>query len=224
MVSTVLSKICGNLRHLWFILLLLGAAAVRAAASPEPRLPRRPRRRLRRRSTRPGRRRNRRALTCSIFRRRAARSPTATALPLAQNKLSYNLTIDFPTPLDFSDTQVLDYARQQIRTAEKVIGRSLNVSDDAILQHYHNRGFLPFEIAQNLSDDGAGRAERQPARPDSRSGRFTFGSIRTRAWRDRSSATPGGRVATPTASLITTRRSGRKRRDARDSSRPSTPC
>ena len=24
-------------------------------------------------------------------------------VPLAQNKLSYNLTIDFPTPLDFSD-------------------------------------------------------------------------------------------------------------------------
>ena len=35
--------------------------------------------------------------------------------PLAQNKLSYNLAIDFPTPLDFSDPQVLAFARQQNR-------------------------------------------------------------------------------------------------------------
>ena len=39
--------------------------------------------------------------------------------PLAQNKLSYNLAIDFPTPLDFSDAQALDFARESIRAAEK---------------------------------------------------------------------------------------------------------
>ncbi|MEO8440732.1 MAG: penicillin-binding protein 2 [Spartobacteria bacterium] len=72
--------------------------------------------------------------------------------PLAQNKLSYNLTIDYPSPLDFSDVQVLDYARERIRTAEKILGRSLDVAGPAILRHYHNRGFLPFEIAQNLSE------------------------------------------------------------------------
>ncbi len=71
--------------------------------------------------------------------------------PLAQNKLSYNLTVDFPTPLDFSDAQALTYARQRIRAAEKSLDHPLQVSDDAILRHYHNRGFLPFEIAQNLS-------------------------------------------------------------------------
>ncbi|MDQ3199361.1 MAG: penicillin-binding protein 2 [Verrucomicrobiota bacterium] len=72
-------------------------------------------------------------------------------VPLAQNKLSYNLTIDFPTPLDFSDAQVLAYARQRIRAAEKAIDHPLQVSEDSILRHYHNRGFLPFEIEQNLS-------------------------------------------------------------------------
>ncbi len=72
-------------------------------------------------------------------------------VPLAQNKLSYNLTIDFPTPLDFSDAKVLVYARQRIRAAEKAIDHPLQVSDDSILRHYHNRGFLPFEIEQNLS-------------------------------------------------------------------------
>ncbi|MEO5755186.1 MAG: penicillin-binding protein 2 [Chthoniobacterales bacterium] len=72
-------------------------------------------------------------------------------VPLAQNKLSYNLTIDFPSPLDFSDAKVLVYARQRIRAAEKAIDHPLQVSDDSILRHYHNRGFLPFEIEQNLS-------------------------------------------------------------------------
>ncbi|HEX4668240.1 MAG TPA: penicillin-binding protein 2 [Chthoniobacterales bacterium] len=73
-------------------------------------------------------------------------------MPLAQNKLSYNLAIDFPTPLDFADAQVLGYAHQRIRAAEKKLDRSLDIPDGAILRHYHNRGFLPFEIAQNLKD------------------------------------------------------------------------
>lgn len=73
-------------------------------------------------------------------------------LPLAQNKLSYNLTIVFPTPLEFSDPEALAYAAQRIRSAEKKLKRSLDISTAAILRHYHNRGFLPFEIAQNLND------------------------------------------------------------------------
>ena len=76
--------------------------------------------------------------------------------PLAQNKLSYNLTIDFPTPLDLPDPQVLAYARQRIRAAEKILGRSLDVSGDTILRHYHNRGFLPLEIAQSLNETERG--------------------------------------------------------------------
>ncbi len=79
--------------------------------------------------------------------------------PLAQNKLSYNLTIDFPTPLDFSDAAALDFARQRIRAAERRLDRSLAIPDSAIIRHYHNRGFLPLEIAQNLKD--AERAELQ---------------------------------------------------------------
>ena len=31
---------------------------------------------------------------------------------LAQNRLSYNLAINFPTPLDFSDAQALGFARE----------------------------------------------------------------------------------------------------------------
>ena len=72
-------------------------------------------------------------------------------LPLAQNRLSYNLAISFPTPLDFSDPQLLAYAREKIQAAEKLLGRQLRISDDLIKRHYRNRGILPFEIAQNLT-------------------------------------------------------------------------
>jgi penicillin-binding protein 2 len=73
-----------------------------------------------------------------------------TGAPLAQNKLSYNLAITFPTPLDFSDTQALAFAHEKIGKTEKLIGRSIKVPDELILRHYHNRGVLPFEIVQNM--------------------------------------------------------------------------
>lgn len=73
-------------------------------------------------------------------------------IPLAQNRLSFNLAINFPTPLDFSDPQLLAYAHEKIQAAEKLIGRSLRISDDLIKRHYRNRGILPFEIVQNLSE------------------------------------------------------------------------
>ena len=74
-----------------------------------------------------------------------------TGLPLAQNKLSYNLAISFPTPLDFTDAKAVAFAREKIDKAAKLIGRAIKISDDAILRHYHNRGILPLEIAQNLN-------------------------------------------------------------------------
>jgi penicillin-binding protein 2 len=71
--------------------------------------------------------------------------------PLAQNRLSYNLVISFPTPLDFSDEQALKFAKEKIDKATRLIGRQLRISDAAILRHYHNRGIMPLEIAQNLT-------------------------------------------------------------------------
>jgi penicillin-binding protein 2 len=72
-------------------------------------------------------------------------------LPLAQNRLSYNLAISFPTPLDFSDPQLLAFAHEKIAAAEKMLSRQLRISDELIRRHYRNRGILPFEIAQNLT-------------------------------------------------------------------------
>lgn len=71
--------------------------------------------------------------------------------PLAQNKLGYTLAIVYPTPLDFTDSQVLDFARERIERAQKLLGRKLKISDELILRHYHNRGVLPFEIAPSLT-------------------------------------------------------------------------
>ena len=76
-------------------------------------------------------------------------------VPLAQNRLMFNLAISFPTPLDFSDQQLLSYSHEKIRAAEKLLGRSLKISDDLIKRHYHNRGILPLEITPNLSEKEA---------------------------------------------------------------------
>lgn len=73
--------------------------------------------------------------------------------PLAQNRLSYNLAISFPTPLDFSDAQLLAFAQEKIRATEKLLGRPLKISEELIKRHYRNRGILPFEIAQNLTTE-----------------------------------------------------------------------
>ena len=42
-----------------------------------------------------------------------------TGLPLAQNKVSYNLAISFPTPLDFTDAKAVAFAREKIERAAK---------------------------------------------------------------------------------------------------------
>src|SRR6266851_863392 len=72
-------------------------------------------------------------------------------VPLAQNRISYNLAINFPTPLDFSDAQALSFVQEKIDKAGKLTGRTLRISDQAILRHYRNRGIMPLEIAQNLT-------------------------------------------------------------------------
>src|SRR6266699_1232026 len=72
-------------------------------------------------------------------------------VPLAQNRLSYNLAINFPTPLGFSDAQTLSFVREKLDKAGKLTGRTLRMPDEVILRHYRNRGIMPLEIAQNLS-------------------------------------------------------------------------
>src|SRR5258708_39777424 len=49
-------------------------------------------------------------------------------VPLAQNRLSYNLVITFPTPPNFSDAQALSYTREKIDEAAQLIGRTFRIS------------------------------------------------------------------------------------------------
>ena len=70
--------------------------------------------------------------------------------PLAQSRLSYNLAINFPTPLDWPDEKILAFAKQQAAIASGLINRDIKISDSTILNHYKNRGVLPLDIAEDL--------------------------------------------------------------------------
>ncbi len=70
--------------------------------------------------------------------------------PLAVNRISYNLSVRFPIPLNFSDGAVIAYARQQIALAESILQRPIAIDDRRIVDHYRTRGLLPLEIVQDL--------------------------------------------------------------------------
>ncbi len=78
--------------------------------------------------------------------------------PLAQNRLSYNLAIDFPSNVEWSDQQVLNFAKQQATIARQLIGREITLNDAAVLNHYKNRNLLPFDIIEDLSPKELGAA------------------------------------------------------------------
>ncbi len=70
--------------------------------------------------------------------------------PFAQSEVSYNLAIAFPTPLEFSDDQVLAFARQQVTLAKGLLGREISINEKKVLDHYKNRGVLPYDIVEDL--------------------------------------------------------------------------
>lgn len=70
--------------------------------------------------------------------------------PFAQTRLSYNLAISFPAPLDWQDSKILAFATQQITLASGLLKKQISVADEAILNHYKNRGILPLDIAEDL--------------------------------------------------------------------------
>src|SRR2546430_4606853 len=144
-----MNVICKNLRNLWIALSILAAQSMLLAQTPEPS---------------PTAAADEETIVPTFETHKLARTyildvpaprgqiTDRHGAPLAQNKLTYNLAINFPTPLDFSDAQAITFAREKIDKAQKIIGRTLKISDDAILRHYRNRGIMPFEIAQNLTE------------------------------------------------------------------------
>src|SRR5205814_10144856 len=142
-----MNVICENLRNLWIALSILAAQSMLLAQTPEPS---------------PTAAADEEMIVPTFETQKLARTyildvpaprgqiTDRHGAPLAQNKVSYNLAINFPTPLDFSDAQAVSFARVKIDKAQKLIGRTLKISDDAILRHYRNCGVLPSELAQRL--------------------------------------------------------------------------
>jgi cell division protein FtsI/penicillin-binding protein 2 len=50
--------------------------------------------------------------------------------PFAQTRLSYNLAISFPAPLDWSDSKIVAFATQQITLASGLLKRPITISDE----------------------------------------------------------------------------------------------
>jgi penicillin-binding protein 2 len=80
--------------------------------------------------------------------------------PFAQTRLSYNLAVSFPAPLDWQDSKILAFATQQIALASGLLKKQITVSNETILNHYKNRGVLPLDIAEDLSPQELGVVQR----------------------------------------------------------------
>jgi penicillin-binding protein 2 len=70
---------------------------------------------------------------------------------LAQNRLSYNLAVNFPAQDDWTDEQILQFARQQAALATQLVGREVRLNEPAAINHFRNRNLLPYDIIEDLS-------------------------------------------------------------------------
>ena len=80
-------------------------------------------------------------------------------VPLAQTRVSYNLSVVFPTPLDFTDRQVIEFVNRAVASARGLTSRPVGFSEEGAIQHYRNRGAIPFDIASDLPNDEVTRAQ-----------------------------------------------------------------
>lgn len=71
--------------------------------------------------------------------------------PIAQTRLSYNLAVNFPGRDDWSDAQILHYARSQAEQARRLVGRAPVLNERAVVSHFRNRNLLPFDLIEDLS-------------------------------------------------------------------------
>jgi len=79
--------------------------------------------------------------------------------PLAQTRVSKNLGIVFPTPLEWKGQQVIEFTRRQAVRVQELLGRPVPFAEAAVLKHYANRGVLPFILVQDLSAEEVARVE-----------------------------------------------------------------
>ena len=71
--------------------------------------------------------------------------------PLALTRLCVNVGINFPTPLDMTPAAAIAFARAQITKVQRFTRRRISIDDQVISRLYINRGFLPLDIARDLT-------------------------------------------------------------------------
>lgn len=81
--------------------------------------------------------------------------------PLAQTRVSYNLALQFPTPLLLTDQKALAFAKEQINLTQGTLKHPITLSDQAIINHYRNRGLLPLDLIEDLSPEELVIAQRE---------------------------------------------------------------
>ncbi len=70
--------------------------------------------------------------------------------PLAQTRVSFNLALKFPTPLNFSEEQTMAFVDRELRQLGQRLDRQFQVDRQDVLKHYEKRGVLPYDIARDL--------------------------------------------------------------------------
>ena len=71
--------------------------------------------------------------------------------PYAQNKVGYFLAIQLPAGVGLSDYEVLAVARECFAKVKSRLSKDWGVPDDEILNHYHNRRWLPLLFGPMLT-------------------------------------------------------------------------
>ena len=71
-------------------------------------------------------------------------------VPLANNRLGYNLELKFPIDSNFSDKEAVFFAKRWLMQVKNLLGKEVNLSDDIITQHYHNRKRMPLLLLQDV--------------------------------------------------------------------------
>ena len=74
-------------------------------------------------------------------------------VPLAQNRVVYHLALSFPFMKDATKEQILEFGHDRIAKANQILGKSWKLDDEDMVQHYHNRRWLPlvFSIEDGLN-------------------------------------------------------------------------
>jgi penicillin-binding protein 2 len=79
--------------------------------------------------------------------------------PLAQQRVGYNLALQFPRPLNFSDADLNSFVAAEAAKLARTLGREISVPPDAAAKHYRNRSLLPWVMVQNLSAEELARVK-----------------------------------------------------------------